>query len=49
MHAVVYWGKRWDVGQVDGFITANIDWAMRRPELKKQLLRYMRRLLDDNL
>jgi UTP--glucose-1-phosphate uridylyltransferase len=49
MHAVVYRGKRWDVGQVDGYLMANIDWALRRPELKKQLLRYMRRVLDDNL
>ena len=49
MHAVVYNGNRWDVGQVDGYITANIDWAMRRPDLKKHLLRYMRRVLEDNL
>jgi UTP--glucose-1-phosphate uridylyltransferase len=49
MHAVLYTGKRWDVGHVEGFITATIDWAMRRPELKKHLLRYMRRVLDDNL
>jgi UTP--glucose-1-phosphate uridylyltransferase len=49
MHAVLYTGKRWDVGQVEGFITATIDWAMRRPELKKHLLRYMRRVLDNNL
>ena len=49
MHAVLYTGKRWDVGQVEGFITATIDWAMRRPDLKKHLLRYMRRVLDDNL
>jgi len=49
MHAVLYNGQRWDVGQVDGFITATIDWAMRRPDLKKTLLRYMRRLLENNL
>lgn len=49
MHAVLYTGRRWDVGQVEGFITATIDWAMRRPELRKHLLRYMRRVLDDNL
>lgn len=49
MHAVIYHGKRWDVGHIDGFITATIDWAMRRPELKKQLLRYMRRVLENNL
>ena len=49
MHAVVYTGRRWDVGQVEGFITATIDWAMRRPELKKHLLRYMRRILENNL
>ena len=49
MHAVVYHGKRWDVGQVEGFITATIDWAMRRPDLKKHLLRYMRRILENNL
>jgi UTP--glucose-1-phosphate uridylyltransferase len=49
MRAVVYTGARWDVGQVDGFIMTTIDWAMRRPELKKQLLRYMRRIVEDNL
>ncbi len=49
MHAVIYHGQRWDVGMVEGYITANIDWAMRRPELKKHLLRYMRRLLENNL
>lgn len=49
MHAVVYKGKRWDVGQVEGFITTTIDWAMKRPELKKHLLRYMRRILEENL
>jgi UTP--glucose-1-phosphate uridylyltransferase len=49
MHAVLYNGMRWDVGQVEGFLTATIDWAMRRPELKKHLLRYMRRVLENNL
>jgi len=49
MHAVLYHGLRWDVGQVEGFMTANIDWAMRRPELKKHLLRYMRKILENNL
>jgi len=49
MHAVLYHGARWDVGQVEGFLTATIDWAMRRPELKKHLLRYMRRVLENNL
>jgi len=49
MHAVVYQGSRWDVGQVEGMITATIDWAMRRPDLKKHLLRYMRRVLENNL
>jgi len=49
MHAVLYTGQRWDVGQVEGFITATIDWAMRRPELKNYLMRYMRRVLENNL
>lgn len=49
MHAVVYTGSRWDVGQVEGFLTTTIDWAMRRPDLKKHLLRYMRRVLEENL
>ncbi|HEX9745349.1 MAG TPA: UTP--glucose-1-phosphate uridylyltransferase GalU [bacterium] len=49
MHAILYTGKRWDVGQVEGFLTASIDWAMRRPDLKNYLLRYMRKILDNNL
>jgi len=49
MHAVLYQGRRWDVGQVEGFLTASIDWAMKRPELKKHLLMYMRQVLEDNL
>jgi len=49
MHAVLYHGLRWDVGQVEGFLTATIDWAMRRPELRKHLLRYMRRILENHL
>jgi len=49
MHAVLYHGSRWDVGQVEGFLTATIDWAMRRPELRKHLLRYMRRILENHL
>jgi len=37
-------GTRYDVGDKFGFLQASIDFAMKRPELKVQLLDYLKKL-----
>lgn len=39
-------GKRYDVGDKFGFIQATIDYAMKRPELREKLSRYLKQLVN---
>ncbi|MFS0635231.1 UTP--glucose-1-phosphate uridylyltransferase GalU [Mesobacillus foraminis] len=44
VHSYLIKGKRYDVGDKFGFLQANIDFALKRPELKEQLQNYLREL-----
>ncbi len=41
MYAAVLQGKRYDIGEKLGFVTANIEYALRDPEIAQQLMRYI--------
>ena len=47
MYACEFLGKVYDVGSKIGFLKANIDFALRRPELEKRLLEYIKEVLDE--
>ncbi len=47
--AVPYIGKRYDVGEKLGFVKATIDAALRRADLRDEIVQYMRQLLDTTL
>ncbi|MDF2821511.1 MAG: UTP--glucose-phosphate uridylyltransferase [Clostridiales bacterium] len=40
-------GKRYDVGNKQGFLEANIEFALRRKDLRDDLLEYLNRLMKD--
>ncbi|TYR72639.1 UTP--glucose-1-phosphate uridylyltransferase GalU [Rossellomorea vietnamensis] len=45
VYAYMFQGKRHDIGDKLGFIQAQIDYALERPELREELLRYMSSLI----
>ncbi|MFC4712816.1 UTP--glucose-1-phosphate uridylyltransferase GalU [Planococcus dechangensis] len=47
VHAYAFEGKRYDVGEKYGFIETTIEFALQRPELKKQLLALFERKLAE--
>lgn len=46
LHGMRYVGDRYDCGSVEGFLSANLAFAMSRPELAEGLKKTMRDLLD---
>lgn len=42
-----YYGRRFDVGEKFGFIETTIEFALKRPELKEQLLQLFKEKLDE--
>lgn len=47
VYAYEFEGKRYDVGDKFGFIETNIEFALKRPELKQQLLKLFAKKLED--
>ncbi|MFP4697789.1 MAG: UTP--glucose-1-phosphate uridylyltransferase GalU [Eubacteriales bacterium] len=47
MYAYDFIGKRYDVGNKLGFLQANIEFALRRDELKDKLKIYLEKLMND--
>ena len=41
MYAYNFQGKRYDVGDKLGFIQANIEYALRKPELREEVIKYL--------
>lgn len=39
-------GKKYDIGSKAGFLEANIDFALKRPDLRDDILAYMRNILN---
>lgn len=48
VYAVEFRGKRYDAGSKTGFLKANIAFAVKRDDMKKELRRYMRDLVKKN-
>ena len=46
MYAYVFRGKRYDVGDKFGFLEATIDFALKRDELREDLLNYMKDIVE---
>jgi len=46
VYAYEYTGMRYDVGEKLGFIKTTLDFAIQRDELREELIKYMRKLLD---
>ena len=46
MYVYEFEGKVYDIGSKLGFLEANIDFALRRDEIKENLLKYLRELLN---
>jgi UTP--glucose-1-phosphate uridylyltransferase len=44
LYSYIIEGNRYDVGDKFGFLQASIDFAMKRPELRDQLITYLRQL-----
>ena len=47
MYAYAFKGHRYDVGTKCGFLQANLEFALRNPETKDEMLNYINRLHDD--
>jgi UTP--glucose-1-phosphate uridylyltransferase len=48
IYAYTFSGKRYDVGDRFGFLQATIDFALKRDELREDLLNYFAEMADFN-
>jgi len=46
MHAYIFEGKRYDVGDKLGFLQATVEFALRRADLKEGFLRYLKDVVE---
>lgn len=45
MYAYDFVGRRYDVGDKQGYLEATVEYALRRPELRKKFLRYLQEMM----
>ena len=45
MYAYDFVGRRYDVGDKQGYLEATVEYALRRPELREKFLRYLQELM----
>ena len=45
MYAYNFEGRRYDVGDKQGFLEATIEYALRKPELKDGLIEYLKKII----
>lgn len=45
MYAYVFEGRRYDVGDKQGFLEATVEYALRRPELREDFLDYLKQIV----
>ena len=48
MYAYNFEGRRYDVGDKQGFIEATVEFALKRPEMRSKLLEYLAHIVDAN-
>ncbi len=46
MYAYVFEGRRYDVGDKQGFLEATVEYALRRPELREHFLNYLEEIVE---
>ena len=44
MYAYIFEGKRYDVGDKLGFLEATVDFALKKPELKDDFMKYLNKV-----
>jgi len=49
MYAYNFDGRRYDVGDKQGFLEANIEYALRREDLKGELSNYLKKLVEKGI
>ena len=47
MYAYIFKGHRYDVGSKAGFLQANIEFALRNPEIRDELMDYLKELNEN--
>ena len=47
VYAYIFEGRRYDVGNKQGFLEATVEYALRREELREQFLSYLRKVTDE--
>jgi len=47
MYAYDFKGKRYDVGHVQGYLEASVEFALRREDLKDEFLKYLKRVVEN--
>ena len=47
MYAYIFKGHRYDVGSKTGFLQANIEFALRNPEIRDELMEYLKKLNEN--
>lgn len=47
MYAYDFKGKRYDVGHVQGYLEASVEFALRREDLKDEFLQYLKRVVEN--
>ena len=45
MYAYDFVGRRYDVGDKQGYLEATVEYALRRPELREKFLRYLQKIM----
>lgn len=48
MYAYTFKGKRYDVGDRLGFLTATVEYALKRDDLKDEFLKYLKNIVNSN-
>lgn len=49
MYAYNFEGRRYDVGDKEGFLEATVEYALRRPELREDFLTYLQRIVKSEI
>lgn len=46
MYAYDFVGRRYDVGDKQGYLEAAVEYALRRPDLKNKFLEYLKGIVE---
>ena len=49
MYAYNFKGRRYDVGDKEGFLEATVEYALKRDDLKKTFMKYLLTIKDNDM